>query len=140
MWRYPLVMVAIALMGCQEGSGFPPEQEQVDPTLTDIQAKVFNLSCALSRCHDTISKKGGLDLTDGISFSALVNIEARQSGARSDGKLRVIPNDPANSYLLQKITEVESGEGFFMPLGNREISPAAIEAIELWIAGGALDN
>jgi hypothetical protein len=139
MGRYLLAAAAAALIGCQpEEPGFPPEQEEVAPTLTEIQGKVFNLSCALSDCHDADSRKGGLDLSEGASFSQLVNVPARQSGAR--GKLRVAPGDAAGSYLFQKITEVESGEGAAMPPGDREISPAAIDTIGQWIAAGAPDN
>jgi hypothetical protein len=115
-------------------------QLQVDPLLSDIQVRVFEPSCALSGCHNTVSKKGNLILEDGLSLAEILNVTASNSRAASDGKLLVVPGDSANSFFFQKLFQPGPGEGGEMPLGSRVISDAAIEAIRLWIDNGALDN
>jgi hypothetical protein len=137
MSRTYLAVLLLAFgLGCE-----PPEgQEDVQPTLSDIQAKVFTPSCAISGCHNVESKKGNLILVEGQAFGQLVGIPARQAGALADNKLRVIEGDPDNSYLIQKIEGPDSGEGLKMPPGTRQISDSAKAALRQWVLDGALDN
>lgn len=129
----------LLLAGC--GPSVEELQKVVQPSLADIQFRVFDQSCALAGCHNVASQKGDLVLEDGQSFAEMVNVLAANSGASADDKLLVVPGDPANSYLFQKLIGPDSGEGLEMPPGeSRVISDAAIEAIRLWIEQGALDN
>jgi hypothetical protein len=130
--------LGLSLSACQPNT--EELQAQVDPLLSDIQFKVFAPSCALSGCHNSVSKKGNLILEDGVSLAEILNVTASNSRAASDGKLLVVPGDSANSFFFQKLFQPEAGEGGEMPLGSRVISDAAIEAIRLWIDAGALDN
>lgn len=138
MIKRSLLMTALALaLGCAEP---PPGQEEVQPIFSEIQVKVLTPSCALSGCHNEASKKGGLILVEGQSFAEMVDVPAQQAGALADGKILVIPGDPDNSYLIQKLEGPESGEGLEMPPGARVISDAAILAIREWVAQGAQNN
>ena len=106
------------------------------PTLDEIQAAVFGPTCATAGCH---SGGGGdlptvMDLTSAqASFDNLVNIASLEVPAL----LRVMPGDPDNSYLIQKL-EGTAAEGDRMPLDSSEpLDPATIAAIRQWIADGA---
>ena len=128
----------LSLSACQPDT--EDLQLKVDPLLSDIQFRVFDASCALSGCHNSVSRKGGLVLDDGQSLAEILNIPAANSKAAANDKILVIPGDSANSFFFQKLFQPESGEGGEMPLGSRVVSDAAIEAIRLWIDAGALDN
>jgi hypothetical protein len=112
---------------------------EVEPTLSSLQAEYFNKSCSFSSCHgSTINPKGGLDLRDGMSFDALVGVSA----LFGPGKQLVVPNDPDNSFLVQKVEGPADGEGEIMPTGvTKPLDPnCRIKALRDWIAAGAQDN
>ena len=56
-------------------------------------------------------------LADGQSYGNLVGVPPDNAVARDKGLLRVQPNDPANSFLIVKVTgKPPLGEGSKMPL------------------------
>jgi hypothetical protein len=68
------------------------------------------------------------------SYDNLVNIAALQVGG--GGTFRVLPGDPDNSYLIQKLEDNQMvGNG--MPPGAG-LDQAVINDIRLWITNGAL--
>ena len=73
-----LLIIVILFGACSEDNTTEPQPSpsiQVPTSkLSDIQAKVFNQSCALSGCHGSTNTQAGLLLTDGNSFANLVNI------------------------------------------------------------------
>ena len=77
----------------------------------------------------------GLDLSDAdASFASLVNVMS----AQSMGATLVIPGDPDNSYLVQKL-EGSAAVGSVMPPPPRTtLAPATIAEIRQWISDGAL--
>ncbi len=107
------------------------------PTLDQIQAVVFSPSCATAGCHTGPAGNilpTGLDLTNAnASFVSLVNAMSMQSM----GETLVIPGDPDNSYLIQKLEG--NGLGNVMPPPPRAtLPPATIAVIRQWITDGAL--
>jgi hypothetical protein len=66
------------------------------------------------------------------SFAALVGVASLQVPTLS----RVAPNDPDNSYLVQKIEGSAAG-GARMPFGGAPLDPAVIADIRQWITNGA---
>ncbi|MFV8817025.1 hypothetical protein [Haliea sp. E17] len=121
-----------------EGIEFNAEDREDQPpaptaTLSEIQSRVFNVSCAFSGCHG--SGAGGLNLKAGQSFANLVNIPSSQNSSF----IRVIPGDADNSLLVRKI-EGTQPFGLRMPLGGGPLSSANIQLIRDWIDAGALDN
>lgn len=106
------------------------------PTLDEIQAAVFGPSCGTAGCHTG----GGAELPTAMnltsaqaSFDNLVNIASLQVPAL----LRVEPDDPDDSYLIQKLEDT-ADEGDRMPLGSPDpLDPAIIAAIRQWIEDGA---
>ncbi len=96
---------------------------------TDIQP-IFNTYCI--SCHPPNNQ---LNLTTGVSYSNLVNhVSFGYAPA-----IRIVPNDPANSVLYQKIT----GNPLFgqrMPQGPFPLPQPLIDKIRNWILQGASNN
>lgn len=131
---WTLIWFGLALMGCERAELVEPDQ--LEPTLTDIQATIFDLNCALSGCHAGANPQLGQDLSDGQAFANIVNV---QSVERPD-LMRVRPGDPENSYLLKKIRGDADIVGARMPLGRSPLSQEQINLVRDWIMEGALDN
>ena len=106
------------------------------PTLPQIQAIVFGPTCATGGCHTGggAGLPGVLDLSsEQASFDNLVNIEALQVGG--GGAFRVLPGDPDNSYLIQKLEDNQMAGGQMPP--GAPLQQAVIDDIRLWITSGA---
>lgn len=109
------------------------------PTLPQIQAVVFGPTCAVGGCHTGggANLPGVMDLSgEQASFDNLVNVPALQVGG--GGAFRVVPGDPDNSYLIQKL-EGNQMIGNQMPPSGA-LQQTVIDEIRLWITNGALRN
>lgn len=94
-----------------------------------IQQQVFNLNC--TACHGgSTHLAGNLDLTEGKSYRALVNVKAPLTG---DKKLYVAPGKPEESYLLDILQENTYHADLFNSTGKQEI----LGLIKTWISEGA---
>jgi hypothetical protein len=118
-------------------------------TYDAIQRRVFESSTytCLPGCHGT-SGFGGLELTAGVSYSNLVAVRPSSPACRTANPLlfRVFPGFPGASLLWRKLAAKYPGEprvprncGDPMPFGDFRpgIARGDLDAIELWIAGGA---
>ena len=103
------------------------------PTLTSIQSLVFDTRCIAH--HGGHAVEAGLNLLEGNSFAALVNVPSTQAALDL-----VEPGDPENSYLIHKIEGRAGITGAIMPPGGDPLTAEEIEAIRQWIADGAWDN
>jgi len=110
-----------------------PTSGSVKPTFADIQAKVFTPTCAVSGCHSGPAAPLGLKLDSNSSFDLLVN-QASQQQAQL---LRIKPNDPDSSYIIQKL-EGTAVSGLQMPRNQQPLSIETIQTIRKWIENGAL--
>ena len=97
--------------------------------------QIFTRSCAGTGCHVNESEPAsGLDLTAGRARGSLVDIAASEVPGRS----RVVPGDPAASYLWCKLApDCADRRGGRMPLDAEPLSDADLATIEAWIADGA---
>ena len=129
----PLLAAALAT-ACQTNN--PAAALAVQPTYDDIAGKVFT-TCSTRSCHSAAGNKGGLQLTADVAYAQLVNVAAENDKASLAGKKRVIPGDPANSYLVQKLEGPAAGEGDLMPQRGQKLPDADILAIKTWIQNGA---
>lgn len=111
-------------------------------TLTQLQTQIFTPIC--SGCHNGVggSLPGVQNLKDGQTFANVVNVTSLEVGTLK----RILPNDPANSYLVQKIEGTAAG-GARMPLGcsgttgaNACLDQATIDLVKTWVSQGALNN
>jgi hypothetical protein len=148
-----LVVLVLALAaGCPNDPG-PDSNDMATQVLvptnfTSINTEIFKISCAnFSVCHSAAgaSNAGNLDLqTD--PYAALVGVTADNAKAKGEGKLRVDPCHPDNSFLLTKLrlmtdTDPKVGYGSHMPGGgNPNLPSAQIQAISDWISRGALKS
>jgi hypothetical protein len=101
-----------------------------------IQEHVLTPSCANGMCHGGAEPKVDLSLVASVARAQLVGHDS----STQPGWIRVVPGDPAHSYLLVALGR---GEGpmprdGFMPLGPQgPLCQEKIDAIERWITAGA---
>jgi hypothetical protein len=127
----------VFIVSCSEDSTTEPTPTTTIQTpaakLSDIQVKVFNVTCALSGCHGATNNQAGLLLTDGNSYSELVNVQ----GEVFTNYTRVIPDSSAQSLIIKLIKGALSPR---MPLDRDPLPAAVIDSIAKWIDNGALNN
>jgi hypothetical protein len=132
----PVIIILITTYwGCSSDNPTEPPPGNQSPVskLSDIQAKVFTQSCALSGCHGPTNNQANLLLTDGNSFTNLVNVQ----GFLSPQFKRVVPDSSSKSLLIKILKGDVTPR---MPLNQDPLSPAVIDSIAKWINNGALNN
>lgn len=128
-----------AVVSMPDASGAPLtvcQQATQHSDLTWIQDNVFTSTCAVAHCHAEDNQAGGLVLATGMSHDYLVN---RASTVQTT-MMRVLPGDPANSYLLIALGGEPGNppEGTVMPWGGAQtLCGEEIDAIKRWVAAGA---
>lgn len=127
-------MISLFLLACAAGDDTGDSDSAFAPTLTTVQAEVFDKSCAFSTCHGDGGGSGNLSLTPGVSLANLVGVAADGDPTRT----RVIPGDPDNSYLVSKLEDAEGIVGDVMP--PVPLESERVELVREWIAQGAQDN
>jgi hypothetical protein len=100
----------------------------------DVQP-IFTASCALAGCHSGPAPIAAMNLSAGQAYANIVNVPSIEVLL-----MRVLPGDPANSYLFMKITNAPGIIGVPMPFGAFPLPAAQITTIGNWIAQGALNN
>jgi len=110
-------------------------------TLTQLQTQIFTPIC--SGCHTGIGTAlpGVQNLTNGHTFASVVTVPSLEQPTLD----RIKPNDPANSYLIQKIEGAAGITGSRMPFGcgsvaNPCLDQATIDLVKAWVSQGALNN
>jgi hypothetical protein len=136
------VSAAIAA-GCDEKlSNVAGPSPNLEPTFSSIQRDIFESTDSAGRtacvaCHSDAGGRtpsGGMNLTHDAAYTQLVNA----AGRTKPGVLRVIPGDPANSYLIQKLEGAAGIGGRRMPFnGPPYLSDGQILIIKRWIEIGA---
>lgn len=109
-------------------------------TLTQLQTQIFTPIC--SGCHTGVGTTlpGVQNLTAGHTFASIVGVASIEQPTL----MRIKPNDPTNSYLIQKI-EGTAATGARMPfgcpaVGNPCLDQATIDQVKAWVSQGALNN
>jgi mono/diheme cytochrome c family protein len=113
-----------------------PTMTPAVPTLTQLQTSVFTPKC--SGCHNGIGNvpPGVLNLTAGGTYKALVNVATLEQ----PNLKYVVPGDPANSYLIEKLIGTAGITGGRMPLSGPYLDDATIAQVAAWVAAGAANN
>jgi hypothetical protein len=122
------LVLLTATIGC--GPSAPPK-------FSEVQTRVFSVSCTFSACHDAASSQQGLNLSVGSAYSNLVNAPA--TGPMGN-RVRVIPGDVKNSYLIEKLTSTTPAAGARMPSNGDPLEPDRLQLVEDWIMGGAKND
>ena len=137
-----LGMACLASIGCDEKlSTVAGPTPTLEPTFASIQTDIFQSTDSLGRmpctqCHTSTGKNpsGGFDLNPDVAYANLVNAAVREKA----GAIRVIPGDPDNSYLVQKLEGAASITGRRMPFnGPPYLTEGQIKIIRRWIQIGA---
>lgn len=143
-WRGIAALCGVlAIPACGGGSGQGldgngrPLSEGADPggpllpTYASIQSHVFTPICAA--CHAGGSAPEGLRLDAGNGYALTVNV----ASAEVPSLKRILPGNPDQSYLVQKI-EGHASVGARMPYGGPYLDAATVATIRLWITQGAV--
>jgi hypothetical protein len=94
--------------------------------------------CAIGGCHTPGALQGGLTLSAGEAYNALVNIPSRL-----DSRFRrVVPFAPDTSWILRMLGPDSVGRGgrVRMPLASTPLTQNQLTTIRNWIALGAVRN
>lgn len=98
---------------------------------------IFNARC--TSCHSGSSPPQGLNLSAGVSFGMLVNVNSNELPSMK----RIKPNDVPNSYLVHKVEGTQlsvGGSGSRMPQGcsgSSCLTATQINDIKAWVNAGA---
>lgn len=139
------VLPLVALAGCDEKlSDLTGPTPDLKPTLSSIQSLILSNSDSSGRractlCHTDVGRTpaAGLNLRDGVSFASLVG----RPSARKAGATFVVPGDPDNSYLVQKLEGRSDIVGVRMPIGGPPfVTEGQMLVIRRWIKEGAANN
>jgi hypothetical protein len=106
-------------------------QNKVTAKFSSIQEKVFNITCAVSGCHNGSTFP---TLTAGNAYNNIVSVTG------SSGQNLIEPGDADNSYLFLKITGAPGIFGVRMPNGREPLQQSVIDSIRVWINNGAMNN
>ncbi len=112
----------------------PPPGASFGPTFSEVQANVFTPTCATSGCHSGGSPSAGLNLEAANSYAMIVGVASSQDS----GLQLVNPNNPNQSYLIQKMEGTAASGQVMPPSGS--IEQADIDVIRQWITDGAVDD
>jgi hypothetical protein len=137
--------VCVAGVACDENlSSLVGPTPNLEPTFSSIQAEIFEKTdgagrTACTTCHTSTLRNpsGGMNLNHDVAYAQIVNAPTRSPV----GKTRVIPGDPDNSYLIQKLECCAVINGKRMPNnGPPYLTDGQILVIRRWIAIGAPNN
>ena len=102
----------------------------------DLQS-IWTAKC--TSCHSGASPTGGLDLSQGVSYSKLVNVAGTNSTCST--LKRVLSTKPDSSLLVKKISGATCGTQ--MPKNDPtyfNTNPGLVTRIRSWILAGAANN
>jgi hypothetical protein len=77
-----------------------------------------------------------LNLTAGGTYAATVNVATLEQPSLK----YIVPGNPTDSYLVQKLLGSSTITGGQMPLNGPYLSTATIAGVQAWITAGALNN
>jgi hypothetical protein len=135
-------MLATAAISCDEKlKNLAGPTPNLEPTFASIQKEVFESTDGAGRtacvqCHTSTGRNpsGGLNLNHDVAFDQLVNVAVRGK----PGAIRLIPGDPDNSYLVQKLEGSPLIVGRRMPNnGPPYLTDGQILILRRWIQIGA---
>jgi len=136
------LLVAATLGGCSgNGAGLDANGNPITsgsgnvPLTADFQAiqdNVFTPICSV--CHIGAGAPEGLQLDAAHSYMLIVNV----ASAEQPNLKRILPGDPDNSYLIQKIEGAPTISGVRMPANGPPYLPqSTIDTMRQWVTNGA---
>jgi hypothetical protein len=116
----------------------------LEPTFASVQSQIFETTdsagrVACTNCHTNIGRNpsGGMNLVHDLAYDQIVNVPSRGKPSAT----RIIPGDPENSYLVQKLEGRPGIVGLRMPFsGAPFLTDGQMLILKRWIAIGAPRN
>ena len=116
----------------------------LEPTFASVQSQIFETTdsagrVACTNCHTNIGRNpaGGLNLLHDLAYDQVVSVPSRGKPSAT----RIIPGDPENSYLIQKLEGRPGIIGLRMPFsGAPFLTDGQMQILKRWIAIGAPRN
>lgn len=135
----------VAVSGCDEKlSDVTGPTPDLTPTFSSVQSQVFSSTDVAGRsacipCHTDQGRApaSGLNLREGAAYAAIVGVPSRGK----PGAVLVIPGDPDNSYLVQKLEGAPGIVGERMPrTGGPYLTAGQLLVLRTWIQRGARND
>ncbi len=104
-----------------------------DVTFAGDVVPIFEASCGGSDCHTGQDALSSLSLSPSAAYAALV--EAPSDGC--EGRVRVVPGNPDESYLIEKVVEGDVCVGKKMPMFAETLPDDVLRKLTAWICAGA---
>jgi hypothetical protein len=101
---------------------------------SELQKNIFTPTCALAGCHLGADAQANLDLSEGKSYSNLINIQSLLFPSYK----RVVPGNKEQSLLYLAINY--SFPQLQMPLTGNKLDQYLIDSLSVWIDKGALND
>jgi hypothetical protein len=162
MGRAPYLVVTTAAVVCwacfTDGASGPDAAvcpANLQPTFSSINSEILGTSSCGTNGTGCHSHQGSMDTGNGLDFStdayhALLGADGggavafNISGDAGRPLRRVVPGDPANSFLVIKLSltshaDPQYGSGMPLPTPG-SVCPATLQTIEQWIDAGAPNN
>jgi hypothetical protein len=140
-----LAGLALSAAACDEKlSDVTGPSPDLKPTFSSISSSVFETTDSSGRqacttCHTNVGRTptGGLNLTSGAAYNALVGVASLQK----PGEVLVVPGNPDASYLIKKLEGDAGIVGKRMPRnGPPYLTAGEILVIRRWIELGAKND
>lgn len=101
---------------------------------SELQKYIFTPSCALAGCHLGTDAQANLDLSDGKSYSNLVNVQSLLFPSYK----RIVPGNKEQSLVYLAVSYKFSQ--LQMPLLGGKLDQYLIDSLGVWIDKGAPDD
>jgi hypothetical protein len=134
------LLALVCAWGLSACAGDGPPPSSATSSFDSIQQTIFSVNCLFAGCHNATDRSGNMVLAPGQAYNNLVNVVPSNPAAAAAGFRRVVPENPAQSFLLIKLIggpNFDPNYGSPMPLIGGHLSAADIESIREWILAGA---
>lgn len=140
-----VLLLTLATYGCDEKlSDVTGPTPDLEPTFASVQQQIFNTQDAAGRqncviCHTDQGRTpaSGLNLREGVAYNSLLGVASRGK----PGAVLVIPGDPENSYIVQKLEGAPGIVGERMPrTGGPYLTSGQLLVLRRWIQQGARND
>lgn len=128
-----------AMAGDGDGAPTPGAGCDAKSTWGAIQSTIFEgHGCTDAACHGKAAE-GGLDLRPDSAYESLVRADSKAAVSM----LRILPGEQEESLLYRKLAaktldvELPSASGAPMPVGSGMVPEDQLNALRIWIRGGA---
>lgn len=108
-----------------------------DPSsITGLHQNIFFPKCAVPGCHDGTFEPDFRTVQSSFSTLLYMTVNKKTLDSAKIFTYRVIPNDPGNSFLMERLTTTTSE---YMPSNSVRLSSTEITQVRNWINNGCPD-